>query len=85
MDWGPVQVTIIVKGNAVTGLTATAPTERARSAEINGTAVPMLRQEVLQAKSVAAIKQIYGVSGATLTSDAFYQSLLAAIQTAHLT
>ena len=84
MQWGPVQVTIVVKGKLVTDLSATAPTERSRSAFINGQAVPMLRQEVLQAKTVANIKNIYGISGATLTSEAFYQSLLEALTSAHL-
>ncbi len=84
MQWGTVQVTIVVKGNTVADLTATAPTERARSAFINQQAVPMLRSEVLKAKTVANIKKIYGISGATMTSEAFYQSLLAALHTAHL-
>jgi uncharacterized protein with FMN-binding domain len=84
MRWGPVQVTIVVKGNVVTDLSATAPTERARSAFINNQAIPMLRQEVLQAKSAAKIKNIGGVSGATMTSEAFYQSLLAALHQAKL-
>jgi uncharacterized protein with FMN-binding domain len=84
MQWGVVQVTIVVKGKLVTDLKATAPTERARSAFINQQAVPMLRSEVLKAKTVANIKKIYGVSGATMTSEAFYQSLLAALHTAHL-
>lgn len=84
MQWGPVQVTIVVKGTAVTSLSATAPTERARSAFINNQAIPMLRQEVLQAKTAANIKNIYGISGATMTSQAFYQSLLSALHTAHL-
>ena len=35
MQWGAVQVTIVVKGKLVTDLKATAPTERARSAFIN--------------------------------------------------
>ncbi|HXT34093.1 MAG TPA: FMN-binding protein [Chloroflexota bacterium] len=85
MQWGPVQVTIVVTGKTVTNLRATAPTERARSAYINGIAVPMLRKEVLQAKTVAKIKNIYGISGATMTSEAFYQSLLASLKSAHLT
>ncbi|MGH2387052.1 MAG: FMN-binding protein [Chloroflexota bacterium] len=85
MQWGAVQVTIVVKGKLVTDLRATAPTERARSAFINQQAVPMLRGEVLKAKTVANIKRIYGISGATMTSEAFYQSLLAALHTAHLT
>jgi uncharacterized protein with FMN-binding domain len=84
MQWGPVQVTIVVKGTTVTDLSAKAPTERARSAYINNIAVPMLRQEVLKAKTAANIKNIYGISGATMTSEAFYQSLLAALQSAHL-
>ena len=84
MQWGPVQVTIVVTGKAVSNLRATAPTERARSAFINQQAVPMLRQEVLQAKTAANIKNIYGISGATMTSEAFYQSLLAALHQAKL-
>lgn len=82
MEWGPVQVTIVVKGKVVTNLSATAPTERPRSAFINSQAIPMLRKEVLQAKTVANIKKIYGISGATMTSEAFYQSLLAALHQA---
>jgi uncharacterized protein with FMN-binding domain len=77
-------VTIVVKGSVVSALSATAPTERARSAFINSQAIPILRQEVLQAKTAANIKNIYGISGATMTSQAFYQSLLAALHTAHL-
>jgi uncharacterized protein with FMN-binding domain len=84
MQWGPVQVTLIVKDNRITDLQATAPTERSRSAFINGQAIPMLRSEVLQATTVAAIKNINGISGATLTSEAFYQSLLGAIVQAKL-
>ncbi len=79
MQWGPVQVTIIVKGKRITDVQATAPTERERSAFINQQAIPLLRQEVLQAQSAT----IDALSGATMTSDAFYQSLLGALQTAH--
>ena len=84
MRWGPVQVTIVVRGKVVTNLSATAPTERSRSAFINSQAIPMLRQEVLQAKTAANIEKIYAISGATMTSDAFYQSLLAALHQAKL-
>ncbi|HVA93087.1 MAG TPA: FMN-binding protein [Chloroflexota bacterium] len=84
MQWGPVQVTLIVQGKRITDLQATAPTERSQSAFINGQAIPMLRSEVLQAKTVANIKNIYGISGATLTSEAFYQSLLGAMAQAKL-
>jgi uncharacterized protein with FMN-binding domain len=80
MRWGPVQVTIIVKGKRITDVKTSAPTERARSAYINNIAVPMLRSEVLKAQSA----KIYGISGATMTSEAFYQSLQVALKSAHL-
>ncbi len=80
MHWGPVQVTIVVKGKALTDVQATAPTERARSAFINNQAIPILRQEALQAKSA----NIDLLSGATMTSEAFAQSLQAALTQAGL-
>ncbi len=79
MEWGPVQVAIVVKGKRLTDVQASAPTERSRSAFINEQAVPMLRQEALQAQSAT----INEVSGATLTSDAYAQSLQAAVASAH--
>jgi len=79
MQWGPVQVTLLIKSKKITDVKASSPTERARSAYINGIAVPMLRQEVLKAQSA----KIDGISGATMTSYAFYDSLLAALKTAH--
>lgn len=78
MRWGPVQVTIIVKGKTLTNVFATAPTERSRSAFINNQAIPILRQEALQAKSA----NIDLLSGATMTSEAFAQSLQAALNLA---
>lgn len=83
-QWGTAQVTIVVKGSVVTDLSAVTPHERAQSAYINDIAVPMLRTEVLKGKTAAQIKNIYGISGASMTSYAFYQSLLAALHTAKL-
>jgi uncharacterized protein with FMN-binding domain len=80
MQWGPVQVTIYVKGKKITDLQATAPMERARSAFINQQAIPMLRQEVLQVQS----DKIDAISGATMTSVAFYYSLVQALKDARL-
>ena len=80
MRWGPVQVTIVVKGKVLTDVQATAPTERSRSAFINNQAIPLLRQEALQAKSA----NIDLLSGATMTSEAFAQSLQAALTQAGL-
>jgi uncharacterized protein with FMN-binding domain len=80
MRWGPVQVTIVVKGKVLTDVQATAPTERSRSAFINNQAIPLLVQEALQAQSA----NIDALSGATMTSDAFAQSLQAALTQAGL-
>ncbi len=80
MRWGPVQVTIVVTGKRITDAQASAPTERDRSAFINSQAIPLLRQEVLQAQSA----NIDTLSGATMTSESYIQSLQSALQTAHL-
>jgi len=80
MRWGTVRVTLTVKGKKIVKVTAVAPTERARSAFINQQAVPFLDHEVLKAQGA----KINGLGGATLTSNAFYQSLLSALHAAHL-
>ncbi len=80
MQWGPVQVTIVVTGKRITDIQASAPTERDRSAFINSQAIPLLRQEVLQAQSAT----IDTLSGATMTSEAYIQSLQSALQAARL-
>jgi uncharacterized protein with FMN-binding domain len=80
MKWGPVQVTITVRGRKIIAVSATAPTERSRSASINGRAVPLLRSEALRAQSA----RINSISGATLTSRAFDSSLQYALTKAHL-
>ena len=80
MRWGPVQVTIVVKGKRIEDVRAVAPTERPRSAYINKQAVPLLRSEVLQAQSA----NVDLISGATMTSEAFDASLQAAIKAARI-
>jgi uncharacterized protein with FMN-binding domain len=80
MRFGPVQVTIQVSGNRIVRVVVTAPTSHPRSAFINHKADSILRREVLQAQS----SRIHSVSGATLTSRAFYASLLGALHAAHL-
>jgi uncharacterized protein with FMN-binding domain len=84
MQWGPVQVTIVVRGKKVLDIRATAPTERPRSAFINQQAIPLLRSEALQALSTHA-NQINSLSGATLTTEAFAQSLSQALVRAKIT
>ena len=80
MEWGTVQVTIVVKGKSLVDVQATAPMERARSNFINSQAIPWLRQEALQVQSA----NVNLIGGATMTSDAFAQSLQAALASAHL-
>lgn len=80
MRWGPVQVTIAVKGRKITNVLATAPSDRSRSAFINSQALPLLRQEVLQAQSA----NVATITGATMTSKAYIQSLKLAVRKARL-
>jgi uncharacterized protein with FMN-binding domain len=87
-QWGPLQVTIVVKKTTtVKGSSKTVkrhiesikvpvfPDHTGRSQFISEQALPLLVQEALQAQST----HIYVISGATFSSDAFAQSLQAAI------
>ena len=80
-QWGPVQVRITVRGGKITQSEAVQyPQGNGRDAEINGYALPVLNQEVVQQQSAT----IDTVSGATVTSDGYLQSLQSAIDQAHL-
>ena len=79
--WGPVQVRITVQGGKITNAQAIVyPNGNGRDEEINSYALPVLNQEVVQAQSA----NIDMVSGATVTSDGYLQSLQSAIDQAHL-
>lgn len=79
--WGPVQVRITVSGGKITDVTAVqVPDGNHRDQEINAYAVPILRQAALAAQSA----RIDTVSGATVTSDGYRESLQSAIDAAHL-
>jgi uncharacterized protein with FMN-binding domain len=80
MQWGPIQVTVKVKGKKILAISATYPTERPRSQFINSQAIPWLRQEVLQAQSA----NIQLIGGATMTSQAYSMSLQAALNQAKI-
>ena len=56
------------------------PNENGRDQEINAYALPVLRQETLDAQSA----NIDTVSGATVTSDGYIESLQAALDAAQL-
>jgi len=79
--WGPVQVRITVQGGKISASEAVQyPQNNGRDAQINGFALPILSQEVVQQQSAS----IDTVSGATVTSDGYLQSLQSAIDQAHL-
>ena len=80
--WGPVQVQVHIAGGKIVDVVALrVPDGNQRDNEINSYAVPQLRQEVLDAQSA----HIDAVSGATVTSDGYRESLQAALDAAHFT
>jgi uncharacterized protein with FMN-binding domain len=80
-QWGPVQVQITVAGGKVTDVTAVQyPNGNGRDQEINSYALPVLAKEALAAQSA----QIDQVSGATVTSNGYIQSLQSALDKANL-
>lgn len=79
--WGPVQVQITVQGGKVVAATVLqVPSGNRRDQEINAYAVPILNSEAVSASSA----QIDSVSGATVTSYGYVESLQAALDAAHL-
>lgn len=79
--WGPIQVTITVAGGKITDVAVPVyPNGNPRDEEINSYALPVLRQETVDAQTA----DIDTVSGATVTSDGYRASLQAAIDAAHL-
>jgi uncharacterized protein with FMN-binding domain len=74
-----VQVVVTIRGSRITDVQPAAiPLDSGRSRSINTVAAPLLRQEVLRAQSA----RIDVVSGATYTSEAYAQSLQAALDRA---
>ena len=74
--WGPVQVRVTVEGGALTDVTVVEyPTGNRRDQEINARAIPVLVSETLDAQSA----DIDMVSGATVTSEGYLESLQAAL------
>ena len=78
--WGPVQVQVIIENGRITDVKALQyPNGNGRDEEINSYALPALHDQVISAQSA----NIDGVSGATVTSDGYTESLQAALDTAH--
>ena len=81
MRYGPVQVQITVANGKITAIEVLeVPMNDHRDQEINSQAVPILNSEVLSAQSA----DIDMVGGATITSQAYIQSLQSAIDQAGL-
>lgn len=74
--WGPVQIKVTSSGGKIVDVQAVQyPNGNSRDAEINSQALPMLRSEALKAQSA----QIDMISGATVTSQGYLQSLQSAL------
>ncbi|MFI6077365.1 FMN-binding protein [Actinoplanes sp. NPDC051343] len=79
--WGDVQVTITVTDGKITDVAVPVyPSGNGKDQEINAYALPVLRQETLAAQNA----NIDTVSGATVTSDGYLQSLQSALDAANL-
>lgn len=79
--WGPVQVQLSVQGGKVTGVAVPVyPNGTEMDLQINSYALPVLVGETLQAQSA----RIDMVSGATITSGGYLQSLQSALDKAGL-
>lgn len=77
--WGPVQVQLTVAAGKVTAVNVVQyPNGNGRDQEINAYAIPTLVQETLSAQSA----NIDMVSGATVTSNGYLQSLQSALDQA---
>jgi uncharacterized protein with FMN-binding domain len=74
--WGQVQVKAIVQNGQITDVQFLQyPSDRRTSQRINSIVMPYLQSEAIQAQNA----NVDVISGATLTSEAFVQSLQAAL------
>jgi uncharacterized protein with FMN-binding domain len=79
--WGPVQVQLTVADGTITAVDVVEfPTGNGKDREINARALPILVQETLDAQS----SDIDMVSGATVTSEGYRESLQSALDQAGL-
>ncbi|HEY4570592.1 MAG TPA: FMN-binding protein [Kribbella sp.] len=79
--WGDVQVTVTVTDGKITDVAVPVyPSGNGKDQEINAYALPILRQETLSAQNA----NVDTVSGATVTSDGYLQSLQSALDAANL-
>jgi uncharacterized protein with FMN-binding domain len=80
-DYGPVQISITVANSKIVAVTPLQlPSAQPYDIELNNKAVPILTSQTLAAQS----SNIQGVSGASYTSQGWYDSLVSALAKAHL-
>jgi uncharacterized protein with FMN-binding domain len=79
--WGPVQVELTVDGGTITSVSVLQyPSGNGTDQQINSYALPILVQETVDAQS----SDIDMVSGATVTSEGYLESLQSALDSAGL-
>lgn len=79
INWGYVQVQATIQGGKLSDVQVIQyPNERRTSVRINSSAVPELQQEAIQTQSA----NVEIITGATLTSEGFQQSLQSALNQA---
>lgn len=77
--YGNIQVQVVITGGQITDVIFLQyPNDNGTSRNINSQAMPLLKQEAIQAQSA----NVSGVSGASATSPAFQQSLASALSQA---
>jgi uncharacterized protein with FMN-binding domain len=78
--YGVISVKVTVSGNKITDISvANLQTAESYSQQLADQVIPMLRNEILKAQSL----HVYGISGATYTSDAYAQSVQSALTKLH--
>ena len=79
--WGPVQVELTVENGTITSVSVIRyPSENGKDEQINSYALPILVQETMDAQT----SNIDMVSGATVTSEGYVESLQSALDSAGL-
>lgn len=80
-EWGPVQVRLVIEGGAITDVGMLQyPASNPKDVEINQYALPILIQETVESQGA----QVDMVSGATVTSVGYLESLQSALDKAGL-
>lgn len=78
--YGVISVKVTISGSKITDITvANLQTAESYSQQIANQVIPTLRSEILKAQSL----KVYGISGATYTSDAYAQSVQSALTKLH--